>query len=190
MLFRSEDAFRGGLDIFASQLDAKDIDELQQYIKETGVIEQIKRSIKWCRLFGGGGIIIDDGAKDPRELLDYNKINKKTPLTFYGADLWELYLTNKNLYAEEKPYIEDELNEIPYNFYGKQMHKSRVFKLIGKDAPSMIRPILRGWGMSELERLVRDLNQYLKNQDVIFELLDEAKIDVYKIKGLIGRAHV
>lgn len=41
----------------------------------------------------------------------------------------------------------------------------------------------RGWGMSELEKLMRSLNQYLKNQDLIFELLDEAKIDVYKIKG-------
>lgn len=40
-----------------------------------------------------------------------------------------------------------------------------------------------GWGMSEVERLIRSLNGYLKNQDLIFELLDEAKLDVYKIDG-------
>ena len=40
-----------------------------------------KRTVA-CYVIGtgvGGGIVIDDGAKDPRELLDYNKINKKTP---------------------------------------------------------------------------------------------------------------
>jgi hypothetical protein len=42
---------------------------------------------------------------------------------------------------------------------------------------------MRGWGMSELERVVRSINSYLKNQDLIFELLDEAKIDVYQLNG-------
>jgi phage-related protein (TIGR01555 family) len=37
--------------------------------------------------------------------------------------------------------------------------------------------------MSEMERLIRSINSYLKNQDVVFELLDEAKIDVYKMNG-------
>jgi hypothetical protein len=37
--------------------------------------------------------------------------------------------------------------------------------------------------MSELERVVRSINSYLKNQDLIFELLDEAKIDVYQLNG-------
>lgn len=55
--------------------------------------------------------------------------------------------------------------------------------VLGKQAPSFIRQRLRGWGMSEVERLVRSLNQYMKNQDVIFELMDEAKVDVYKIEG-------
>ena len=37
--------------------------------------------------------------------------------------------------------------------------------------------------MSELERVVRSINSYLKNQDLIFELLDEAKVDVYQLNG-------
>ena len=32
--------------------------------------------------------------------------------------------------------------------------------------------------------MIRDLNLYLKTQDASFELIDEAKIDVYKIDGL------
>ena len=37
--------------------------------------------------------------------------------------------------------------------------------------------------MSELERVVRSINSYLKNQDLIFELLDEAKVDVFQMNG-------
>lgn len=37
--------------------------------------------------------------------------------------------------------------------------------------------------MSELEKIVRNFNQYLKHQNVTFELLDEAKVDVFSISG-------
>jgi phage-related protein (TIGR01555 family) len=37
--------------------------------------------------------------------------------------------------------------------------------------------------MSEIERMVRDLNSYLKNKNLIFELLDESKVDVWKVKN-------
>ena len=34
--------------------------------------------------------------------------------------------------------------------------------------------------------MVRSINQYLKSNDLAFEVLDEFKIDVYKIRGLVG----
>ena len=54
---------------------------------------------------------------------------------------------------------------------------------MGKEAPSLIRQQMRGWGMSELERFVRSLNEYIKNNNVIYELLDEAKTNVYAFQG-------
>ena len=41
--------------------------------------------------------------------------------------------------------------------------------------------------MSEGERMIRDINLYIKTQDVLFELLDEAKIDVYSIDNLANQ---
>jgi hypothetical protein len=58
-----------------------------------------------------------------------------------------------------------------------------VIKLKGKEAPSFVRRRLQGWGMSEVERLLRSLNSYTKHEDVIFELMDEAKLDVFKLEG-------
>jgi phage-related protein (TIGR01555 family) len=176
-----EDGFRGGLDIACDEVEANDIADLQDYLQTNGIIEEIKRCIKWTRLFGGGGLVINtDGDSD--KPFNINQLNQKSQLSFYGADLWELYMTNTNMYVEEKPYVDNPKNDVPYLFYGQPLHKTRVLKVIGKDAPSFLRPQLRGWGMSELERLIRDLNSYLKNQALIFELLDEAKIDIYKIK--------
>jgi phage-related protein (TIGR01555 family) len=37
--------------------------------------------------------------------------------------------------------------------------------------------------MSVIEAVIRECNSYFKEQNVIFELLDEAKVDIWKIKG-------
>jgi phage-related protein (TIGR01555 family) len=37
--------------------------------------------------------------------------------------------------------------------------------------------------MSEIERCIRSINTFLKLQSVVFELVDEAKIDVFNIEG-------
>ena len=48
----------------------------------------------------------------------------------------------------------------------------------GLTAPSFLRPRLRGWGFSVVEKLVRSINQYIKATDLGFEVLDEFKLDV------------
>ena len=51
----------------------------------------------------------------------------------------------------------------------------------GVRPPSYLRGLFSGWGVSVGEAIVRSLNNYLKNQNVSYELVDEAKIDVYSI---------
>jgi phage-related protein (TIGR01555 family) len=55
--------------------------------------------------------------------------------------------------------------------------------MLGTEAPAYIRIRLQGWGMSALECCVRSLQAYIKFENLVFELLDESKIDVYKILG-------
>ncbi len=116
--------------------------------------------------------------------LEIGKINEKSPLEFRAVDMWELYYSQQNVEGDITPGGTMGLGHPEfYDYYGRHVHHSRVLIFKGKEAPSFVRPRLRGWGMSELERLVRSLNQYMKNQDVIFALLDEAKVDVYKMEG-------
>lgn len=162
------------------ELDAGEIKLIKDYLIENDVIETIKYAIKWGRLYGGGGIVINTAQK-PDTKLNIEDINQDTPLAFYHADLWELSGIKKG-----NPKGDVKLNfyeDKPFNYYGNTLHKSRVLVYKGKEAPSMLRYVVRGWGMSEIERFVRSINEFIKNNNVIYELLDEAKTDVYSLSG-------
>lgn len=171
-----DDAFRGGFEIQTSQLDSDEIEELQTYLEKNRVIAAITDTLKWARLFGGGGIVVNNG--DYSDELDYKKVAKGGKLEFIAADLWELTGGAPNI-NQNGGYYEPEF----YNYYDKRIHSSRVYRVNGKRAPSLVRQRLRGWGMSEVEKLIRSINSYMKNGNLIFELMDEAKIDVYSVHG-------
>lgn len=172
-----DDALRSGVEIKSNQIDSDDLDLLLNFMERTELLPKIAQATKWARLFGGGAVIVltDQDYSTP---LDLEKINKNTMLDFRPADMWELYHTQ----SAQNGWLDLDLIE-HFDYYGKKIHRSRVFTIKGKEPPSQLRPILRGWGMSEVEKAVRSINAYLKNQQVTFDLLDEAKIDVYKIKG-------
>lgn len=178
-----EDAFRKGYKIKTKQMSEDEIEELDLKVKESGLNEVITQAFKWNRLFGGAGILIITG-QDPNTPLE--KLNVGDPLSFRALDMWELFYSKQNTSDTMLPEgtfgLDTNNPDFRFNYYGKQIHPSRVITLKGKEPPSFIRPRLRGWGMSELEKLVRSMNQFLKNQELIFELMDEAKIDVYKIQ--------
>lgn len=172
-----DDAFKGGVKVKTKLLDDKDIKKLYYYCDRNNIVEKIKQTIKWSRLYGGSGLVINASQKTD-EPFDINKINEKSKLEFYPADCWELNMQ----YYSQNPSVEL-LEDIPYNFYGQRLHKSRVLTFKGKEAPSFFRRQFRNWGMSEVERLVSSFNQFLKNNEIAFELMDECKVDVYKIEG-------
>lgn len=193
-----EDAFRGGIKFKSDELDEDDLKKLNQTFKRqrslksafgTGLSRvnmqagydlansDLKANMlaqSWKRLFGGAGLIINTD-QDFRKELRIDAIREDSPLTFIPADRWELVLSAMNIY--------DQNNPTPFNYYGLDIHRSRILQLIGKEAPSYVRLRLQGWGMSILEYSIRAVNAYVKFESLLFELLDEAKIDVWKIQG-------
>lgn len=178
-----DDGFSGGIIIKTDELTRDEIEALMVYVERYQVIENVMQAIKWKRLFGGGAILIITD-QNPRIPFNIEKVKESTPLEFRAVDMWELYSNCQNWEgtSDVGGQLGANCGEF-YQYYAMQVHESRVMRMNGKEAPSFVRPRLRGWGMSELERMVRSMNQYLKNQDVIFELLDEAKVDVHKISG-------
>lgn len=174
-----DDALRGGVEIKSKQLSPEQVEELQTHLEREDILDSsVGQGQKWTRLFGGGGVLILTD-QDPASPLDVSKIRPDSPLEFRAVDLWELYPDTKGQEgALEQPNTEY------YIYYGVRLHKSRVMKMQGLKAPSFIRPRLRGWGFSIVESLVMSINQYLKSNNLTFEVLDEFKLDVFAFDGL------
>lgn len=174
-----DDGMRGGVEIKSKQLDPDQIEELQTTIEREDILSSVVgQALKWNRLFGGAGVLIltDQDCETP---LNVSAITENSPLNFRPVDMWELYENEQNIEGS----LEDPKLEF-YTYYGKKLHKSRVMKMKGLNPPSFVRPRLRGWGFSVVEALVNSINQYLKANNLTFEVLDEFKIDYYKIKNL------
>ena len=174
------DALRGGIVVKSKELGDK-VKDIDIYMKDKGIYDAFINANKWKRLYGGGGLIINTSGK-PDQPLNIDDIPQGAELELYDADLWELnYAFNVESVNEFKN--NEGTGTVKYNYYGVPLNDQRVIRLSGKRAPALVRRQLRGWGMSELERLMMSINQYMKNQQCIFEGLDEFKLDVYKFTG-------
>lgn len=176
-----DDAFRGGIDIKSDQLSEEEVQDLVQFADRQGVLKNFIQAQKWMRLFGGSAVLLinDD---DPATPLEPKDLEQDSEMYFKAVDQWELYYGLKSEGYQEGDWLAKEPEF--FNYYGHKVHKSRVIPMVGKIAPSLIRPKLRGWGVSVLETVIRSYNQYLKSVNLSFEVLDEFKVDVFKIDGL------
>ena len=163
------DSVRGGLDFFSNgQISSGDLTRLDMVMRANGIYKAVKDSDIWARLFGGGALIVNVIGDDYSKPLG-SVAGKK--LEFYDCTRWEL--------GSEARIPKSGF----YDFFGIKIHKSRVLTLVGKRAPWLLRYQLAGWGFSEIERMVESFNGWLRTNNAIYELLLEAKIDVYKMKG-------
>lgn len=176
-----QDAIGKGIILESGELDNDDINKVYEYWEEKGIWTTILDYMTWVRLFGGGALLVNTN-QDPQKPLNIKTLSK-SDLEFYDLDRWQLE-TNVANFDDWDSYISSGDGDEMIHLLGEKIHESRFLRGKGKKAPHYVRRQLRGWGMSEGERMIRDLNLYLKTQDATFELIDEAKIDVYKIDGL------
>lgn len=186
-----EDALRGGFKIESNgQLDEEDVALLMQTMDEEGDMHEISQTLKWGRLFGGSGLIMDDGGEPSADFAP-ETLAKGQDVFFVSADRWEILPSFISLSGFQPSDVDGRaitgdhtFTVNTYQYYTVTgINPERVKRVMGVPAPKFIRQQLQGWGMSELERCLREINSFLKFQDLLFELVDEAKIDVYKIKG-------
>ena len=174
-----EDAYRGGVVIRCDELSADELAKLNQSIEEHQDLQTLIEARMWAEVFGGGGLIVNAGQEFDQPFR-MDAIQQGRQLEFYAVDRWELSTTTSgNILDQTTDFVAD----VPYQYYGHRLHKTCVLRMMGERAPSMIRGQFSGWGVSRLEGIVRSWNQYLKNQEVMYELTDEMKVDVFRMEG-------
>ena len=172
------DCFRnGGYILNSSTLSPEELQELQDYMEEHDT-EVIKQCVRWGRLYGGGLVICSTDQK-PDTPFNPKTIYKKQ-VEFYACDRWQCVPNSDNVNMADSFCLQDNFIEAKKgNLF--VLAKSRVKTFIGEEQPYYLRNLLQGWGASIFESIIPQLNQYLKANSVILELLDEAKIDILKI---------
>lgn len=176
-----QDALSRSIEIESGQLSQDDIDTVLRLWEDFGIWEKLLDMATWARLYGGGAILINTN-QDPKTPLNLKTISRG-PLELYDLDRWQLD-TNVAYFDDYEGIFESSIKSPYFYLWGEAIHESRFLRMKGKRAPSYVRRQLRGWGMSEGERMIRELNLYMKTQDVLYEILDESKLDVYHIKNL------
>jgi uncharacterized protein len=177
-----QDALRGGLNLRSAEIGHDEIKDMQDFLEEK-VFDVFAEASIWRRLYGGGAIIINTNAENLSTPLKKSELSS---LEFYAADRWELQSAQVGIKHrmdwKSMGYGVSEDSE-HFQFYGNKIHRSRVITMCGKTAPRLIRQQLQGWGLSELEKMVAPFDTSLRLDNVIYELLKEAKIDVVRMDG-------
>ncbi len=167
-----QDALSKGIEIESLDMSSDQISQIQQFMERENQWELLRRAWAWGRLYGGGALIINTN-QDPSTPLHLGSLHN-SPMSFYDVDRWQLVAPHD---------VETDLSS-PFHLHGTKIDPSRIIIIKGKSAPWYLRKQLRGWSLSECEHIFRPLNLYLKTENVLYEVIDEAKVDVFRLEGL------
>lgn len=177
-----DDAYkRGGFDLEAESIDEDELHKLEKHISRMQDVKQIKNARKWARLYGGAAIIVLDG-RDLSKPLNKDRL-KNNGFELLAVDRWQLIYSEPNINIPGGSWTLTNYGT-DQNIASKNIHNSRVIVVKGKEAPYQIMQRVNGWGISVYEQIFQDMSSFFKARNVIFELLDESKIDVLKLATL------
>lgn len=153
---------------------------------------QGKLTEAWCwgRLFGGGALFVgaDDG-QDPREPLRLTDVRSVRFLTVLDAQ--ELTPAEWVTDPLDKDFSDVRTYRLTRSGGGggsehREVHTSRLIRFTGARTTTRRRAELRGWGISELQRVYDKLQQFNATFAAVGELLQDGSQGVFKIKDLYG----
>ena len=176
-----QDAFRnGGFTLDSQTLSPDELLELTDFMDDKGDKSTLKDVARWGRLFGGGALVASVGSEAVQKTeLNIDTLHKKD-VDFLATDRWQCSPLGASIFNAENFLLQD----LAHKQDSLIVHKSRLKVFIPKVEPYYLRTQLNGWGASIFEDIIPSLSQYIKANNVILELLDEAKIDILKIFGL------
>jgi len=174
------DAFSKGFKIKSDNFSADDKAQIMELIEQKEFIDKIIEAMTWQSLFGGAGLVIAREYDDATQRIF--ALEKGEDFDLFPVNRWQLNFNPIGV----NPAAGIDVDNADFFWLANEMINAKnVILLKGKKAPFIISQTLNGWGMSEVERMINDLNIYAKTRNVLFEILDESKIDVFHINEFV-----
>ncbi len=165
------------------QADAKSIEAIETEERRLQIRAKVLKALKWARLFGGSAIILGVNQGQAREPLDVARLGKGALQFAHVVSRYEITAgePERNILAEG--YGLPTYYRMTSTSGGQaDIHPSRVLRFGGEELPEIGRT--DSWGDSVL----LSVDEAVKNAGLttsgIAALVQEAKVDVYKIKNL------
>lgn len=131
-----------------------DEDMIMAKLDELAAMKEIRKMLRWARLFGMGCIVmgIDDGKSDLAEPVDENSI--RNVIFLRAFDRYRVTYTTADLYNDArdpnfgkvKVYNISPVSGVPF-----RCHHSRMLIVDGEDMPDLARVSNDGWGDSVIQ---------------------------------------
>ena len=151
-------------------------------------------AIKWSKLFGGSVLVLlfkGISFEDMENPIDYEKIKGCRYIKCYVTDRW--FGCN--------PSYDDVVSNLANEDFGKpkyydiqfadgtshRIHHSWILRFENREAPNLIKTgQLQGWGYSEGQHILHELNRDEKLKSSIQSLVDKSLIEVIQMQGMRG----
>ena len=144
-----DDAFRNqGMIIDSETLDTDELEELRTAVYDND-IEEIKDTIRWGELYGGG-VLLANTDQNFELPLDEKQLRGER-LKFMASDRWQCIANGTSPQLAKTFTLTDNLRERTTS--GITVDASRVGIFTGVKATYLLRSMLQGWGLSRFEAL-------------------------------------
>ena len=140
---------------------------------------KLAKALKMARLYGGSAIILGTGDADPSQPINIAAVREGGLAYIHVASRYEISAGEIERDAASPFWGEPKSYSMTSSGRALKLHPSRVIPFVGSEVPDLTYSL--GWGDSVLQVL----DEAIKNAGLaagsIAQLLQEAKIDVFKV---------
>jgi phage-related protein (TIGR01555 family) len=167
------------------QAEKAQIEALEEAERKFDIIGKVQQGIAYGRL-GGGALMLGFGDADPASPAPSN-IGKDALKYAYVFTRHELAIGPKEWNIASPWFGMPQYFEINGQAQRQRIHPSRMLVFKGAPVPNMGFTTWEDqfWGDSVLQRIDRAVKNATKANDGFARLIDEAKIDIYRLSGFM-----
>lgn len=167
------------------QADKEDIAKLEAEEKRLQVREKVRTALSYGRL--GGGVLLIGLGDDPTRPLPAN-IRPEQIQYLHPMTRWQVTIGDEDMDILSPTFGEPKWYELAGASQKVRIHPTRMIPFRGEHVPNIGTASWqdRFWGDSTIQRVNQAVQQATTATDGFASLIDEAKIDVWKLKGFMS----
>lgn len=167
------------------QADKDDIAKLEAEEKRLQVREKVRTALSYGRL--GGGVLLIGLGDDPTQPLPTD-IRPKQIQYLHPLTRWQVTIGDEDMDVLSPTFGEPLWYELTGAQQKVKIHPTRMIPFPGEHVPNIGTSSWqdRFWGDSTVQRVNQAVQQATTATDGFASLIDEAKLDIWKLKGFMS----